>query len=64
MGKLHVPHRIITWTPDGMHIDKEQMCDSFAEAIDAFNRLKPLPDQKITLQHGARVLRKLEPTEG
>jgi len=57
MGKLHVDHRIVTWTRDEMHIESETPYDSFAAAIDDFLAITPEPGQKITLQHGARIIR-------
>ncbi|MBD3739006.1 MAG: hypothetical protein IE938_21465 [Pseudomonas balearica] len=57
MGKLHVAHRVVTRDPRD-RITSDDPHDDFPAALEAFDALTPKPGEEITLQHGARILRR------
>jgi hypothetical protein len=65
-GMSQLPFKISAWTPDGNHVDEELA--EFANLVVATESWHVFvgyyAKRRLTLRHGARVIRKHEPAIG
>lgn len=55
MGKIHVPHRVVTRDEDGRIVGDIER-ENYVLAREIFEQLVPGRGQTVTLQHGARII--------